>query len=159
MKDITGDLHSQKLMHVAGIACAATVVGIFTWLLLIPDPYAASRAFEPIRQANVSGYLIHPCVYFLMTVLTLMNVPTEFRDSQKPWLGGVGVMLVMLVIHGLSTEILQHFVPGRSCDPLDALANLTGISIGFAADRLRHQLFGTYWRLMQVATLIDTAPN
>lgn len=154
-----GELHTQRLMHFCGITVAATVVGIFTWLLLIPDPYAASRAFEPIRQANISGYLIHPCVYFLMTALTLANVPAAYRNPTSPWLGGVGLMLAVLVAHGLATEVLQHYIPGRSCDPLDALANLSGISIGFAADRLRHRLFGPYWQLTHVATLIDVAPN
>lgn len=153
------DLHTQRLMHGCGIVIAAAAIGVFTWLLLIPDPYAASRAFEPIRQANISGYLIHPCVYFLMTTLTLVNVTTEHRNPNKPWLGAVGIMLAILVTHGLATEILQHFIPGRSCDPLDALANLSGISIGFAVDRLRHKLFGTYWPLTQVPTLIDVAPN
>lgn len=138
------DLHRQQLIQAAGIAVAFATVACFTWLLLIPDPYGASRSFEPLRRANISGYLIHPCVYLCMATLTLMNVPS---DSKRVWLQ----VLALIIAHGLVTEILQYFITGRSCDPFDAIANLAGIAMAIGVDRFRREVFGAYSRVMRLA--------
>jgi VanZ family protein len=138
------ELHSQQLMHGLGIITATSVIVFITWLLLVPDPYATSNSFEPLRQARISGYLIHPCVYFFLASLTLMNVPTY---GGRLW----GQVLLLIITHGLMTEVVQYWVPGRACDPLDALANLSGIAVAVAFDRLRRDLFGAYWRMMRLA--------
>jgi len=142
------DLQSQQLVHGLGIISATAVLVFVTWLLLVPDPYATSNSFEPLRRAQISGYLIHPCVYCFLAMLILVNVPT--RDNCL-W----GQLVLLIIAHGLITELLQYFVPGRACDPLDALANICGISVAVAVDRFRRDLFGAYSQLMRLATLIE----
>lgn len=138
------DLQSQRLMHAAGVTIAVAIVCVFTWLLLIPDPYAASQAFEPLRRARISGYLIHPCVYLCIAVTTLINVPTNAKNLRSR-------VLMLIVAHGLITEMLQYFIPGRSCDPFDVVANLSGILAAIALDRFRREVFDTYSRVIRLA--------
>ena len=59
----------------------------------------------------------HAIEYGILAALIL-------RASQRPLWAFVGASL-----YGLSDEIHQYFVPGRSANPLDLLADMTGAGL------------------------------
>ena len=103
-------------------------------LLLVPDPYATSQAFEPIRRAQLNGYAIHLTVYTLTAAFMLSSL--RVRGSAV-WTGFVWLLLS----HACMTEVLQMHVPGRSADIFDAAANICGIAMGTIVDFRLRQLF------------------
>lgn len=61
-------------------------------------------------------------------------------------------MIVFLVLYGITTEVLQRFVPHRTSRVMDGIANILGIAAGSAM----------YWlllRLMQLFRKPDRAAN
>lgn len=57
----------------------------------------------------------------------LFGVPAALGAyAVRPW----WAMPLALALHAPVSEVLQRLVPGRSSDPLDALADLSGIALG-----------------------------
>lgn len=99
---------------------------LFTYLLLTPDPYAKVTLLHSFHEIEPEGYFIHLGVYFGLA-LTLRAVTTSPRIAL---LG-----MVYISAHGMLSEYAQSFVPGRTCDPWDALANVMGIGIAIMCYR------------------------
>lgn len=79
--------------------------------------------------------VIHLCEYAGLGFL----VAYALRDLKL-----VPLAVVISAAYGVTDEIHQSFVPGRSADPFDALADLAGSAIGAAA-------FGFHiWRASRV---------
>lgn len=93
---------------------------LFTYLLLTPDPYAKADVFQSIYDIQPEGYIIHLGVYFGLA-FTIQAVTTKAKYNS------MGVAYISA--HGLLSEYGQSFVPGRTCDPWDTLANVVGIGI------------------------------
>ena len=66
----------------------------------------------------------HICAFGLLAGL----VSYGLRRSGKPWTPGALLLLPVLFVacYGASDEIHQYFVPTRSCDILDWMADVTG---------------------------------
>jgi hypothetical protein len=48
-------------------------------------------------------------------------------------------LLPVLALHAVGSEVIQHlYVPGRSGDPWDVVADLAGVALGAAGARWRH---------------------
>ena len=111
----------------AAILCG--LVLFVSWGLLTPDPLAVVRRSPFSILTTISDLLMHCGVYFILSAaaLALTRNSSELRVHLVVWL--------LLITHALGTEYLQQFVPRRTCDPLDALANLTGIACGALALR------------------------
>lgn len=93
--------------------CAWLVVWTgLAWLMLTPRP--------PV--APVSDKIVHFAVYLTMTAFAL-----SFSRSQLS-IAGTATLTAMLAS---LLEYLQGFVPGRSFDPADLLANGAGIASGW----------------------------
>ncbi|MFN9971135.1 MAG: VanZ family protein [Phycisphaerae bacterium] len=60
-------------------------------------------------------------VAFCLLSLTVLTLYFRLTRTVSP------VVVVLLGSHAVLTECLQAFVPGRTCDPNDALANFAGI--------------------------------
>lgn len=75
-------------------------------------------------------YLIHFGVFFVFSMLyglwRLMG-PMQKRRQELLLFLGAGT------VYAIVTELLQHFVEGRSVNPLDALLNLAGLYAGSTA--------------------------
>ena len=113
------------------ITCALFV--LISWWLIAPDPTAGSRMLRNVQLAFVSGYLIHFCVYgFVTTLLLSAVVPWSARAFR--------LVVVALVTHAVLTECVQALVPTRHPDPLDACANLAGITVAAGGLCLFRQL-------------------
>lgn len=115
---------SQKL-HL--IACILLGIGL-TAALLTPDPFRAVRKTPFGAIAKIDDAILH-CGSF--AVLAFAVASFLLRVVQSVPLTAV----VALATYGAATEFLQSFVPGRTCDPSDALANMLGITFGMILTR------------------------
>ena len=68
--------------------------------------------------------VLHCLLYAVLGLTALWALPPQFRQ-QRPVLAGVGVMLFCL-FYGITDEWHQSFIPGRSCDIFDVMADASG---------------------------------
>lgn len=110
-----------RQLHVAG--CLGLLLFV-SWGLLTSDPLAVVKRSPFSVLTTVSDLLMHCGVYSVFSLACC----TAVSRAREPWV--LKAVLALLVFHGLATEVLQTWVPCRTCDPLDALANMTGIASG-----------------------------
>ncbi len=96
------------------ILLLATVVA----LSLLPAGFPGLRAVAALPAGDK---LLHFLAYAILAGI----LPWVESRSAAACTGLVGLSLLL--------ELLQQLVPGRSCDPLDALANATGALCGLLA--------------------------
>ncbi|MBX3438639.1 MAG: VanZ family protein [Planctomycetaceae bacterium] len=106
------------------IQCVATIYLIVLTLFLVhPDAFslfgAGAKAAEAGVDATVHGLLQHFSAYFLLGTL-LRWAFVGARVSTR-------TVLIFLVLHGATTETIQAFVPNRTADWRDLLANISGV--------------------------------
>ena len=86
-------------------------------------------------------YLIHFGVFFVFSMLyglwRLMGPKPKKRQELLLFLGAG-------TIYAIATELLQHFVEGRTVNPLDALLNLAGL---YAGATIIYFIFNKNYRL------------
>jgi tetratricopeptide (TPR) repeat protein len=127
------------------IAVCATL-GL-SYVLLSSDPWwfirwlrgDAARAL----QHGVSDKLYHVLGYL---TLTLTFMWWAVSRSQK----AVLLLGTAAALHAVVTELLQHFVPGRTVDRADFVANLAGVTCGVC--------FGLVLRRVRLTASEDSAP-
>lgn len=103
-----------------------------TWALLSPDPFAVVRSSPLGWLSAVNDGILHLTVFSCLTVCaaSLAVRTAGFLPA---------TVVVALVAYAIATELLQGFVPGRTCDPADALANSCGIIFGIVAVHCIHR--------------------
>lgn len=84
------------------------------------------RGPQPGPEGSDKG--VHVIGYALIAGLALRNRPR--------WTAVVGVVIFSLAL-GLTLELAQRAIPGRSCDVRDLIANAAGICLGVTAAYLR----------------------
>lgn len=112
---------SLRRLHVT--VCFA-LMGFVTWGLLTSDPLAAVRNTRFGFIQTINDVLIHCTVYTVFSAACM----SLLRRRTDAWVRNV--VLGLLIVHGVGTELLQTLVPQRMGDPLDAVANITGIAAG-----------------------------
>lgn len=83
---------------------------VCTLLLLLPGEY--------VPDFNIWDKLEHAGMFFPMLWLALLAYAPGLRLMP---------LTVTLVAYGITIELIQYFVPGRSCSGLDVLADTTGV--------------------------------
>ncbi len=122
-------LSPSRVRNIAHVLLCLCQMAFVTWGLLTPDPLAVVRDTSLNWVSSVSDMLKHAFVFavFSMTVLSLCLVTSR----EIPPFAVLAVLAYSFLIEGL-----QAFVPGRSCDPRDALANVVGVVLGLTAVRM-----------------------
>jgi len=112
-----------RAAHVAACLCLLLFV---SWGLLTPDPLAVVKRSPFSILTTVSDLLMHFCVFggFSIACCSLTARATDPRVQKG--------VLFLLMVYSTATELMQIYVPRRTCDPLDAIANIVGIVIGAA---------------------------
>jgi VanZ family protein len=88
------------------------------------------RETEESLDSTFADYLQHFGAYLMLSLLVVGASLTTLRPSAL-------ICGIAAVLHGIATEALQHFIPRRTCDWTDALANAGGAFIGWLLiDRL-----------------------
>ena len=107
-------------LHVIG---SALLLGIVSWGLLAPNAFVLLRTSPLSPLALMNDAIIHCLAYTMATLIGGLLFSNS--DSVK-----VRLICVVLMMHGLGTELLQAFIPQRTCSAMDLLANLTGAALG-----------------------------
>lgn len=100
-----------------------------SWALLTPDPFSLVRDTSFSWVQSVSDLLVHTCVFLVLST-------TVFSLTQALFGEFPAAVVFAMLSYCLIVEGLQAFVPGRCCDPRDAIANVTGFVVGLAAVRV-----------------------
>ena len=100
-----------------------------TYVLLASDPWWLAR-FIP-SETGRAIYRSIPDSGFHFTAYMCFSVILLWYGSKHRW-RYVGGLMAFAVIHALTTEFLQQFVPDRTSDPRDLVANFLGIMVGSA---------------------------
>ncbi|MFO0975191.1 MAG: VanZ family protein [Planctomycetaceae bacterium] len=104
-------------------ALCVTLSLLVCWALLTPDPYAVIRTTSLGWLESLTDTLVHAGVFGILS-LVLLTFSVRISGSPPP------AVLFGLLGYCLLMEWLQLFVPGRTCDPRDAVANLIGFLFG-----------------------------
>ena len=75
---------------------------------------------------TISDLIMHCGAYAMLSILVLTLAESFGRSNLRR------TLIVLMVIHSMGTEIAQIWIPRRTCDPLDAMANFAGIFVGAA---------------------------
>lgn len=89
-----------------------------------------SSLMRMVGERHINDKVEHFTAYALLAVLPVVGL----RRRTIALLGAGSMALT-----GLILELLQHFVPGRTPDVLDELANISGVVCGMAFGSLIHQ--------------------
>ncbi|NLI16722.1 MAG: VanZ family protein [candidate division Zixibacteria bacterium] len=78
----------------------------------------------------IKDKLLHVCEYLVLGILLMRSIMAFSGKGPKP------MLLIWAVFWGIlyaaSDELHQYFVPGRSCDFTDWLADFVGLACGAA---------------------------
>jgi VanZ family protein len=98
------------------------------WALLIflssSLPARAFPAFALFRYDK----LIHIFLFGLLAVFVYRALNISSPDNRFSWLRAV-VTVLLVTIYGAGDELHQRYVPGRTSDIADALADLSGATV------------------------------
>src|SRR6478752_3820210 len=71
--------------------------------------------------------LVHCFIFFIQALLALRGAYIkEHLKNTRIYLS----IFIICTLFGICIELVQHFVPGRSMSPADAIANTTGTLLG-----------------------------
>lgn len=98
--------------------------GLVTWALISPDPFAAVKRTPFSFLSTVSDLCLHFAAFSVCAAMCGCLVPAS-GDSLKRKITVIG-----LIAYAVGTELIQQSIPRRTCDPMDAIANLCGIAAG-----------------------------
>lgn len=122
-------LASARGRFVAAVLC----VTFLTYLLLSQDPWWLFRAFPKEATRTLKHGIIdkvyHFVAYFGTTCVLMWYAASGTRRSFYS-------IAVAVTIHAVATEFLQQFVPRRTTDIDDLVANLVGVSAGVITSML-----------------------
>jgi len=81
-----------------------------------------------VREADVSDKGIHFLAYLILTFLLWFAINPNKKVNWRK--AGAWWILLVVVLYGVSDEVLQGFVRGRSCDIRDFYVDLIGTLLG-----------------------------
>ena len=102
---------------------------------------ASSRSDTSAVPSTIPDKFVHFAVYALLGALLLRAVAGG-RRSGVTW-SGVLASIVVATLYGITDEWHQSFVPGRTPDAMDVVADLAGASAGAVAGVVTARLRAT----------------
>ena len=105
---------------------AAGFFAFICWIIWLADTGRSSVFFDLVKMLPYGDKLGHFCLFGLLTLGS--NAALQFRKARLGWIAvPLGSLLVLCFV--LLEEFSQHFVPGRTLDLLDLLADSAGIAL------------------------------
>ncbi|MFA7288065.1 MAG: VanZ family protein [Melioribacteraceae bacterium] len=95
------------------------------WLVLIIGTSLPSTSLPSFK---VGDKIIHFIAYFGLGLVFAAYRLLYFENIKR----NVFIIILLIVLYALIDEVHQIFIPGRSCELYDFLADITGGFIGFA---------------------------
>ena len=119
---------AYRPVHILAAICLFAAV---SWGLLAPNAFVVLRTMPLSPLTLMNDILIHLMAYTIAAYTGCML----FANGD---LARTRLIAVLLAVHGTGTELLQAFIPQRTCSASDLMANLTGIAVGAViAGRIR----------------------
>jgi VanZ family protein len=102
-------------------------------LICLPGRDVPGNSFFDLIQFDK---FVHTCIFGLMVILFIRPVAMSDNIEKKQKLHFYLRVAVSVAIWGLATEFIQlYFIPGRSFDLWDFVADATGSSLAFLFSR------------------------
>jgi VanZ family protein len=97
---------------------------VFAWSALLFWLSSGPIDIPPSIEFNGVDKVAHVCVYAVLSGLVVYGL----RRSGRSWTirALIWIPVLYVALYGASDEFHQSFVPGRSCDFFDWLADVTG---------------------------------
>ena len=119
-------LRIRNWIHLSLCLIQATAL---SWALLTPDPFSLVRETSFSWVQSISDLLVHAFVFIVLSTTAFSLTYALFGEFPP-------VVVFAMLGYSLIVEGLQAFVPGRCCDPRDAIANVAGFVVGLAVVRV-----------------------
>ena len=103
-----------------------SVIAVIFWLSVIKTPSLKFQENWFWDNIDKFGHALAYAVLYFSGAFSLKS----FSDKKQLNYSKLKVLFAFCILYGFSIEILQHFLPYRSFDPFDMLANTVGISLG-----------------------------
>lgn len=96
------------------------------WIFLF---IATTVSVETLPTPRVSDKLLHFAAFAVLVVLLDLTARIQ---SKNPWIKSNHFIFtyVLIMIYGAFDEIHQYFIPGRSADYMDWIADMAGAATG-----------------------------
>ena len=120
---------ARRLWNAAHLLLCLFELAVVSWALLTPDPYAVVRDTSLVWVQSARDHLQHAIVFTILSATVFSLCQAIFGEFPP-------VALFAMLVYCVSMEGLQAFVPGRTSDLGDALANVAGCVLGLAAVRV-----------------------
>ncbi|MBI1255994.1 MAG: hypothetical protein GC204_00855 [Chloroflexi bacterium] len=131
MKRIYGKqlpIHALVLLIVGGVIVALTTLPTSVSIIDIMKHMSLITG-----HPNANDALGHGTLYGILTAVIYWALRERLGFARAFWIACVGAMSI-----GLTTELLQHFSPGRSVQLSDLLGNWLGVMTVIALIGYRH---------------------
>jgi len=101
--------------------------------------WLSSQSNPPRPEYTFPGddKVVHATIYGILATLVLVGLRRSHPDLKPALLFWLPILFA--AVYGLTDEIHQSFVPHRSADPLDLLADTTGALLFITAQHLFHR--------------------
>ena len=104
-----------------------------SWMAFVTFSSLYSFEGDDLSSFNIpyADKLVHFTFYFVAVILGSLYV-LQLKDRQQVILRKIGILAFFLVLFGIIIEVIQEkLTVDRFGDVIDALANTTGVIIGF----------------------------
>lgn len=127
------------------ITLLVTLFAGISWGLLAPNAFRFLRSspYSPIALLNDA--MLHCCSF--ATVTLVFSLLLGKGDSTR-----LRTIAYLLAAQGLITELMQAFIPTRTCDAFDLAANFVGVAVG-------HRLAVMYFREQRNESMSRVSAN
>jgi len=119
----------SRLWNAAHLLLCLFQFAAVSWALLTPDPFALIRDTSLGWVQSASDLLLHVTVFAVLSA-TVFRLCLAIFGEFPP------LALFAALGYCVTVEGLQAFVPGRTCDPRDAIANVAGFVLGLTFVRV-----------------------
>jgi VanZ family protein len=75
--------------------------------------------------------LVHFFIFSMLSFLWLYDLNKNIKSSLASY-----YVILLSIGYGIFIEIIQRFIPGRSCSIYDIIANSIGVALGYYAFKL-----------------------
>jgi hypothetical protein len=130
------DWHSATVRQICGVLYAIGIA-IWTWKLLEPKPVSEEFILQLRSWLDILPFLLAKLLHFTgysgLTGLFMITLGRHWR-----------IAVILMILHGIGTEIGQTFVPNRTGKVTDVFLDSCGILLGAFITRLlvtRTQLY------------------
>jgi VanZ family protein len=98
------------------------------WALLIFISSSLPAHVFPAMAIFRYDKLVHVLLFGFLALFVYRALNLSYQDNRFSWLRAI-VTIVLVTLYGLGDEVHQKYVPGRTSELADAIADVTGAGL------------------------------